>query len=78
MPVSQRISPVLKPMLLSAYRAKYNEDPDMFSAQYYDAVMIIAQAMEKAQSSDPKVFKDELAKLKDYPVSRNSHLPAGP
>jgi len=58
---------------IKAYRAKYNEDPDMFSAQYYDAVMIIAQAMEKAQSSDPKVFKDELAKLKDYPgVSGNT------
>lgn len=52
---------------IKAYRAKYNEDPDMFSAQYYDAVMIIAQAMEKAKSSDPKVFKAELAQLKDYP-----------
>ncbi len=52
---------------IKAYQAKYNEDPDMFSAQYYDAVMIIAQAMEKAGSSDPKVFKDELAKLEDYP-----------
>jgi branched-chain amino acid transport system substrate-binding protein len=52
---------------IKAYRAKYNEDPDMFSAQYYDAVMIIAQAMEKAKSSDPKVFKAELAQLQDYP-----------
>lgn len=52
---------------LAKYRQKYNEDPDMFSAQYYDAVMILAQAMETAGSSDPKVFKDELAKLKDYP-----------
>ncbi|MEN6390400.1 MAG: ABC transporter substrate-binding protein [Syntrophomonas sp.] len=49
------------------YRAKYNEDPDMFSAQYYDAVMILAYVMEKTQSTDPKVFKAELAKLKDYP-----------
>ena len=39
----------------------------MFSAQYYDAVMILAQAMEAAGSSDPKVFKDELAKVKNYP-----------
>lgn len=58
---------------LKNYRQKYNEDPDMFAAQYYDAVMILAQAMEKAKSSDPKVFKDELAKLKDYPgVSGNT------
>lgn len=52
---------------LENYRKIYNEDPDMFSAQYYDAVMILAQAMEAAGSSDPKVFKEELAKLKDYP-----------
>ncbi len=52
---------------LAAYRAKYNEDPDMFSAQYYDAVMILAKAMETTKSADPSVFKDELAKLKDYP-----------
>lgn len=52
---------------LEAYRAKYNEDPDMFSAQYYDAVMILAKAMEDAKSTDPSVFKNELAKLKDYP-----------
>lgn len=52
---------------LEKYRAKYNEEPDMFSAQFYDAVMILAKAMEDAGSTDPKVFKNELAKLKDYP-----------
>lgn len=52
---------------IKAYRAKYNEEPDMFSAQYYDAVMILAKAMEEAKSADPKVFKDQLANLKDYP-----------
>jgi len=52
---------------VKAYQAKYNEEPDMFSAQYYDAVMILAKAMEDAKSSDPKIFKNELAKLKDYP-----------
>ena len=58
---------------LEAYRAKYNEEPDMFSAQYYDAVMILAKAMKDANSTDPSVFKDELAKLKDYPgVSGNT------
>lgn len=52
---------------IKAYRAKYNEDPDMFSAQYYDAVYILAKAMTDAKSADPSVFKDQLAKLKDYP-----------
>jgi branched-chain amino acid transport system substrate-binding protein len=58
---------------LKAYKAKYNEEPDMFSAQYYDAIMILAKAMKDANSTDPSVFKDELAKLKDYPgVSGNT------
>ncbi len=52
---------------LEAYRAKYDEDPDMFSAQYYDAVYILKKAMEDADSIDPKVFKTQLAKLADYP-----------
>lgn len=52
---------------VAAYKSKYNEEPDMFSAQYYDAVMILAKAMNEAKSADPKIFKSELAKLKDYP-----------
>ncbi len=52
---------------LEKYRAEYNEEPDMFSAQYYDAVKIIADAMEKSGSADPTLFRAELAKLKDYP-----------
>ena len=52
---------------LEKYRADYNEEPDMFSAQYYDAVYIIADAMERSGSADPTVYRDELAQLKDYP-----------
>ncbi len=58
---------------IKAYQDKYGEDPDMFSAQYYDAVYILKKAMEDANSIDPKVFKAEMAKLKDYPgVSGNT------
>jgi branched-chain amino acid transport system substrate-binding protein len=58
---------------LADYKAKFNEEPDMFSAQYYDAVMILVKAMKDANSTDPSVFKNELAKLKDYPgVSGNT------
>ncbi|MGS0765538.1 ABC transporter substrate-binding protein [Syntrophomonas curvata] len=58
---------------VETYRAKYKDEPDMFSAQYYDAVMILAKAMKDTNSTDPSVFKSELAKLKDYPgVSGNT------
>lgn len=49
------------------YKALYNEEPDMFSAQYYDVVMILAKAMETTKSTDPSVFKDYLNSMKDYP-----------
>ncbi len=60
---------------VTAYKAKYNEEPDMFAAQYYDAVMILAKAMEEAKSTDPAVYKAKLAALKDYPgVSGNTTI----
>lgn len=54
-----------------AFVKKYQEEnknalPDMFSAQGYDAVMLIADAMKAAKSADPKVYKSELAKTKDW------------
>jgi len=53
---------------LEAYAKKFNgEQADMFSAQYYDAMMIVAQAMEKAKSTDPKVYKAEMAKTQNFP-----------
>ncbi|NLV17553.1 MAG: ABC transporter substrate-binding protein [Syntrophomonadaceae bacterium] len=59
---------------LEAYSEKYNgKQADMFAAQYYDALMIVAEAMERAQSSDPSVYKDEMAKTTDFPgVSGNT------
>ncbi|WP_027363671.1 ABC transporter substrate-binding protein [Desulfotruncus alcoholivorax] len=52
---------------IEEFKAKYNKDPDLFDAQGYDAVNIIAAAMEKAKSADPKVFRDALAQTKDFP-----------
>ncbi len=52
---------------IEKYKAKNNNSlPDMFAAQGYDAVMMLAEAMQKANSSDPTVYKDALAKTKDF------------
>lgn len=40
--------------------------PDMFAAQGYDAVMLVADAMKTAKSSDPTKYRDTLAKTKDW------------
>lgn len=52
---------------INAYKAKYNnEEPDLFSAQGYDAMMLIAKAIKDANSADPEKFKDTLAKTNNY------------
>jgi branched-chain amino acid transport system substrate-binding protein len=52
---------------IEKYKAKNNgATPDMFPAQGYDAVMLLADAMKAANSSDPKLFKDKLAQTKNW------------
>ncbi|EGO64321.1 ABC transporter substrate-binding protein [Acetonema longum] len=50
------------------FKAKYNgKVPDQFSAQSYDALYIIASALEKSGSmSDRQKFRDSLAAIKDF------------
>ena len=52
---------------IEAFKAKHNgEVPGLFDAQGYDAVMLLADAMKRANSLDPKVFKDALAQTKNF------------
>ncbi len=52
---------------IAAYKAKYNKEPDQFAAQAYDALYIIADALEKAgTTSDVKKVRDSLAAVKDF------------
>ena len=48
---------------VEAYKAKYKEDPSMFSALAYDSVYMIAEASKGAKNSVE--LKDNLAKLKN-------------
>lgn len=49
---------------LEAYKAKYNEEPSMFSALAYDSVYMVAEASKDAKNSVD--IKENLAKLKDF------------
>jgi branched-chain amino acid transport system substrate-binding protein len=52
---------------IAAYKAKYNKEPDQFAAQAYDALQIMAIAIEKSGSvTDQKKLRDTLATIKDY------------
>ena len=52
---------------IEAFGKKFNgAQPGLFDAQGYDGIMLLADAMKRANSTDPKVFKDALAKTKDF------------
>src|SRR5574341_518074 len=48
---------------LDAYKKKFNADPILYSPFTYDAANILIAAMQKANSTDPKKYLPELAKL---------------
>jgi branched-chain amino acid transport system substrate-binding protein len=48
------------------FKAKFNADVQVYAPYVYDSVMIMADAMVKAKSSDPKVYLPVLAKTSGY------------
>src|SRR6266536_4592465 len=48
------------------YKERYNEDPNSFAANAYDAVMILSNVIEKV-GTDRKAIRDGMATLKDAP-----------
>ena len=49
------------------YKKRTGELPEMFGAQGYDGVKILAAAMKRANSIDPKVFRTALAQTRNFP-----------
>jgi branched-chain amino acid transport system substrate-binding protein len=41
------------PAFKAAFKKRYNRDPDVYAATYYDATLMYAQAMQKVNSLDP-------------------------
>ena len=48
---------------LDAYKKKFNADPILYSPFTYDAANMLIQAMQKANSTDPKKYLSVLAQL---------------
>jgi branched-chain amino acid transport system substrate-binding protein len=57
--------PIIKNFVLK-YRQKYNQTPDFFAANAYDALRIIVQAIEKSGNASDGI-KNALYGTKDYP-----------
>lgn len=51
---------------IAQYRERYGMEPDMVGASNYDAFMIIADAIKKAGTTDPKSVRDAIAATKNF------------
>ena len=51
---------------VDAYRARYGQPPAVMAALTYDAVKILAQALERADSARPAAVRDALATVPPY------------
>lgn len=49
------------------YKKRTGQLPEMFGAQGYDGLKMLVEAIKRAGSADPRVFKGELAKMKNFP-----------
>jgi branched-chain amino acid transport system substrate-binding protein len=68
-------APAIK-TVIDAYRSAYQEDPDILSAQAYDAVSMIT-ALLKQRKDSPVAIRDGLLSLKDFPGISGSTTFAG-
>jgi branched-chain amino acid transport system substrate-binding protein len=51
---------------VKAFKAKYNEVPDVMAALAYDAAYMMAEAIKNTKEVTPENIRDELAKIKDF------------
>jgi branched-chain amino acid transport system substrate-binding protein len=51
---------------IAAYRAKYSEDPDIYSAHGYDAVKLMAAAITAAGSMHPRSIRQGLSGIENF------------
>jgi branched-chain amino acid transport system substrate-binding protein len=52
---------------IEAFGKRFNgAEPGLFAAQGYDGIMMLVDAMKRANSTDPKIFKDALTKTRDF------------
>jgi branched-chain amino acid transport system substrate-binding protein len=50
------------PEFKATYKKRFNRDPDVYAASFYDGIMLYADAMKKADSVDPAKVGAEIAK----------------
>lgn len=51
---------------IKTYKEKFNKEPDMLSAQAYDSVLVLADAIKRANSTDKEAIKKALSETKGF------------
>ena len=64
---------------IASYTTEYGNPPEnAFAALGYDTMRLIADAIGRAKSTDPKAIRDALAATKDFPgITGKLSYPAG-
>lgn len=55
------------------FQKRYGRDPDVWAAQSYDALKVLAHAIAQAGSTDPAKIADALHQVKDWPGVTGPH-----
>lgn len=58
---------------IKAFQAKYGQEPDVWAAQSYDAVRVLADAIRTAGSSNPEKVAAALHAVRDWPGVTGLH-----
>ena len=62
---SDTIDTPVNQTFLENYRATYNSEPNNYVARAYATIHILAEAITRAQSTDPTAIRDTLANIRD-------------
>jgi branched-chain amino acid transport system substrate-binding protein len=56
-----------------AYKAKYGQDPDLYAAWTYDAVLVLGEAMKKAPELKPASIRTAILNIKKFQGAENEY-----
>ncbi len=57
----------------TAYKAKYKQDPDLYAAWTYDAVLVLGEAMKKAPDLKPESIRKAILEIKKFQGAENEY-----
>jgi branched-chain amino acid transport system substrate-binding protein len=64
------------PAFAEAYRARYRQEIGLYAPYFYDAVMVLAESMQKAGTSDPAKYLAELQRIRHHGVTADIEFDA--